>query len=186
MRITGGAARGIPLMCPKGDFVRPATDRMREAVFSSLGDMQDTACLDLFAGVGSYGLEALSRGAGKVTFVEKDRKCLQSLDKNLQAVKKSAGTSAQTQVLGQDVFAWLGQQKECTQDIIFLDPPYPLIAEKGGELLDVLRALVQPDVTLLFEMPGDCELSHPAWKAVKRIGRQGKDAPTIQVFKRSR
>ena len=72
MRITGGAARGIPLRAPKGSQTRPATDRMREAIFSRLGHRVSQARVaDLYAGTGSYGLEALSRGATQVHFFEK-------------------------------------------------------------------------------------------------------------------
>ena len=72
MRITGGAARGIPLRAPKGPLTRPATDRMREAIFSRLGSRVSQARVaDLYAGTGSYGLEALSRGAAQVHFFEK-------------------------------------------------------------------------------------------------------------------
>jgi 16S rRNA (guanine966-N2)-methyltransferase len=72
MRITGGKAKSISLMCPKGDLVRPATDRMRESVFSSLGpSIVGSEFIDLFAGTGSYGLESLSRGAKKAYLLRK-------------------------------------------------------------------------------------------------------------------
>ena len=75
MRISGGGARGIPLVVPKGDAVRPATDGMRQSVFSSLGARVSGArFLDLFAGSGAYGLEALSRGAAAGVFVEQNGK----------------------------------------------------------------------------------------------------------------
>ena len=74
MRITGGLARSIPLILPKGDAVRPATDALRQAVFSSLAArVAGARFLDLFAGSGAYGLEALSRGASSGVFVEKRR-----------------------------------------------------------------------------------------------------------------
>ena len=73
MRISGGLARGIPLLAPRGDAVRPATDSLRQAVFSSLGErVAGARFLDLFAGTGAYGLEAISRGAAGGVFVEKD------------------------------------------------------------------------------------------------------------------
>ena len=90
MRISGGAARGIPLMVPKGDAVRPATDGMRQAVFSSLGGrVVDAQFLDLFAGSGAYGLEALSRGAAGGIFVEQNGKTVECLRRNIAAVCKS-------------------------------------------------------------------------------------------------
>ena len=93
MRLSGGVARGIPLVVPPGDRVRPATDGMRQAVFSSLAALVPGAtCLDLFAGTGSYGLEALSRGAEKVVFVERNPKALGCLRRNLAAVERSLGS----------------------------------------------------------------------------------------------
>src|SRR3954454_24471036 len=90
MRISGGAARGITLVTPKGDAVRPATDGMRQAVFSSLGArVAGARFLDLFAGSGAYGLEALSRGAIAGTFVEQNGKAVACLRQNIAAVCKS-------------------------------------------------------------------------------------------------
>ena len=92
MRISGGQARGILLVVPKGDAVRPATDSMRQAAFSSLGAFVVGArFLDLFAGSGAYGLEALSRGAAGGVFVEKNAKAAACLRRNLAAVCKSLG-----------------------------------------------------------------------------------------------
>src|SRR5438132_7599808 len=90
MRISGGAARGIPLVVPRGDAVRPATDGMRQAVFSSLGErVVGARFLDLFAGSGAYGLEALSRGAAGGTFVEQNAKAAACIRQNITAVGKS-------------------------------------------------------------------------------------------------
>ena len=95
MRITGGKARGINLTTGRAAHVRPATDRMREAVFSSLGKAVESASvLDLFAGSGSYGMEALSRGAGSALFVEKHPQAVDALQRNLDAVLKSMGNPA--------------------------------------------------------------------------------------------
>jgi len=92
VRITGGKARGIPLAVPRGDAVRPATDALRQALFSSIGARVEGArFLDLFAGSGAYGLEALSRGAASGLFVERDRRTVTCLEKNLAAVSKSLG-----------------------------------------------------------------------------------------------
>ena len=92
MRITGGQARGIPLTLPKGDAVRPATDALRQAVFSSLAArVPGVRFLDLFAGSGAYGLEALSRGDSGAVFVEKDARTAGFIRGNIAAVCKSLG-----------------------------------------------------------------------------------------------
>src|SRR5947199_1862085 len=92
MRISGGIARGIPLSVPKGDRVRPATDGMRQAVFSSLGErVVGARFLDLFAGSGAYGLEAMSRGASGGSFVEQNAKAAACIRQNIAAVGKSLG-----------------------------------------------------------------------------------------------
>src|ERR1700712_2296679 len=92
VRISGGMARGIPLSVPKGDAVRPATDGMRPSVFLSLAArLPGATFLDLFAGSGAYGLEALSRGAAGGVFVERNAKAAGCLRLNLAAVCKSIG-----------------------------------------------------------------------------------------------
>src|SRR5436189_4564553 len=96
MRISGGVARGIPLRVPKGDAVRPATDGIRQSVFSSLAArVAGARFLDLFAGSGAYGLEALSRGAAGGTFVEKDARTVEFIHRNLAAVCKSLGRTTE-------------------------------------------------------------------------------------------
>ena len=94
MRISGGAARGVTLQVPKGDLTRPATDGMRQAVFSSLAArLPDARFVDLFAGSGAYGLEAFSRGAAGGVFVEQNAKAAACIRKNIAAVAKSAARS---------------------------------------------------------------------------------------------
>src|SRR5277367_393404 len=92
VRISGGLARGIELTVPRGDAVRPATDGMRQSVFSSLGALVEGArFVDLFAGSGAYGLEAFSRGASGGTFVERNAKASACLRTNIAAVCRSMG-----------------------------------------------------------------------------------------------
>src|SRR4051812_34352351 len=140
MRITGGLARGIPLAVPKGDAVRPATDGMRQAVFSSLaGRIPGARFLDLFAGSGGYGLEALSRGASGGVFVEKSAKAVACLRENIAAVSKSLGEAPDRVVLLQsDALAVpLGPGAE-VPDLVFIDPPYEIIAQIAPELFSRL------------------------------------------------
>src|ERR1700712_5064865 len=125
MRISGGKARGIPLIVPKGDAVRPATDGMRQAAFSSLGAyVVDARFLDLFAGSGAYGLEALSRGAAGGVFVEQNPKAAACVNQNIEAVCKSLGrTSRDLTVVKADARSVpLGGGE--VPDLVFIDPPY--------------------------------------------------------------
>ena len=132
MRISGGAARGITLKVPAGDTVRPATDALRQAVFSSLGErVVNARFFELFAGSGSYGLEALSRGAWGGTFVEKAPMTVTCLRENIEAVKKSILQSGPRefplQVVENDVLA--AAFPEPAPDLVFVDPPYEIITE---------------------------------------------------------
>src|SRR5688572_13197634 len=126
MRISGGGARGISLAVPKGDAVRPATDGMRQAVFSSLGArVADAQFLDLFAGSGAYGLEAVSRGASAGVFVEKNAKAAACVRQNIAAVCKSLGRSAEgLSVLQMDATAVPVGLNATPPDLVFVDPPY--------------------------------------------------------------
>ncbi|HUG13262.1 MAG TPA: RsmD family RNA methyltransferase [Opitutaceae bacterium] len=188
MRITGGRARGIPLLLPKGDRVRPAMDRMRQAVFSSLGAAVDGAVfVDLFAGSGSYGLEAVSRGAASGAFVEQDRKALACLNANLTAVCKSAGRdSAPFRLVGADAFIW--RPAEGVQaSLLFVDPPYRLIEANTERLFAAFDALLssEPGARVVFEMPAELELQQSGWSIVKRLGGGGAGSAVACVYART-
>lgn len=185
MRITGGLARGIPLVLPKGDAVRPATDAMRQAVFSSLAaHVADARFLDLFAGSGAYGLEAFSRGAAGGLFVEKDARTAAFIRQNIAAVAKSVGRSAESlQVTTGDATRLLPGD---APDLVFIDPPYEIIAEVGPALLGRLQDFLasKPEALVIFEMPGELELSAPGWTCVKQLGK-GARQPTVRIFRRT-
>lgn len=188
MRISGGAARGIPLLVPKGDAVRPATDGMRQAVFSSLGSrVVGARFLDLFAGSGAYGLEAWSRGAEGGTFVEKNARAVYCLRKNILAVSRSVGRDArELQVQQTDArtvtLAGTGDQ---LPDLVFVDPPYELIDELAGPLFARLASAFasKPTALVVFELPGEQELAPDGWVMLKRLGK-GARQPTVAFFSR--
>lgn len=130
MRVIAGLAKGRRLQSPKGETTRPMQDRVREAIFSSMGAaVVEASVLDLYAGTGSMGLEALSRGATNVTFVERDRFALESLRANVAAVALGG------RVVAQDVERFL---RSCTStfEIVFVDPPYP---DDDGSVASVLQ-----------------------------------------------
>lgn len=123
LRVIGGAARGVPLKAPDERTTRPTMDRIKESVFNILMPyITDTAILDIFAGSGSLGIEALSRGAKSAVFVDNGRKCRDIIMDNL---KKTRFTQQAT-VLAMDVekaLRYLSKNQE-KFDIIFMDPPY--------------------------------------------------------------
>jgi 16S rRNA (guanine966-N2)-methyltransferase len=188
VRISGGTARGITLVAPKGDAVRPATDGMRQAVFSSLGErVVGARFLDLFAGSGAYGLEALSRGAAGGTFVEKNAKAAACVRENLAAVCKSIGRgSAGVTVLQADALGVPTGAAGEVPDLVFVDPPYEIIAEVAprlfARLTEVLAA--KPDALVVFELPGELELAPAGWTLLKRLGK-GARQPTVTFFRRA-
>ena len=186
MRLTGGRARGVPLVVPGGEGVRPATDAMRQALFSSIASWIEGAIfLDLFAGSGAYGLEALSRGAYGGAFVEKDPETAACIRQNIAAVCKSLSCSgAKLQVINGDATT---APIELAPDLIFIDPPYHLISEVGPKLFARLTPLVaaKTDPLLLFEMPGELTLSPDGWTCVKRLGK-GSRQPTVCIFRTTR
>ncbi len=123
MRISAGEHRGRRLHSPKGSKTRPTSDLLRQALFNVLGArIQEARVLDLFAGTGAVGLEALSRGASHVTFVEVDRRAVESLRANLASLDLTAGARL---VVGHALPA-LARLKAAGEmfDCVFLDPPY--------------------------------------------------------------
>jgi 16S rRNA (guanine(966)-N(2))-methyltransferase RsmD len=137
LRVIAGELRGRKLRTVPGRGTRPTADRIREAVFSILGSaVPGSAVLDLFAGTGAYGIEALSRGAAGAVFVEIGREALQVLQANLAA----CGLSAQSRVIRCNAAAGLNclTASGLTFDLVFIDPPYEagLIAPALRHLLD--------------------------------------------------
>lgn len=190
MRISGGTARGITLAVPKGDAVRPATDGMRQAVFSSLGArVVDARFLDLFAGSGAYGLEAVSRGAAGGVFVEQNAKAAACIRQNIAAVAKSLGTAAPAAgaltVVQADARS-VPAGGAGVPDLVFIDPPYELIADLAPALFAKIADLLapKPDAIVVFEYPGELELAPAGWALLKRLGK-GARQPTVGFFRRA-
>lgn len=189
MRISGGKARGITLVVPRGDAVRPATDGMRQAVFSSLGArVADARFLDLFAGSGAYGLEAVSRGAKAGVFVEQSGKAVAYVRKNIEAVCKSVGREAreltvvQADARGVPAAALaLG-----VPDLVFIDPPYELIPDLAPGLFARLSEVLASngEAIVVFEYPGELEIAPAGWTLLKRLGK-GARQPTVGFFRRN-
>lgn len=122
MRVITGTARGKKLQSPKGDQVRPTADRVKEAVFSALQfDLPGAAFLDLFAGSGQMGIEALSRGAARAVFIDQSRESCALVIDNL----KATGLFASAQVSALPALQYLATAKE-KFDLIYVDPPYDL------------------------------------------------------------
>ncbi len=135
MRIIAGSFGGRRLVAPKGLSARPTQDRVREAWFSILGqEVQEARVLDLFAGSGALGLEALSRGAVSATFVEKARHSLEALEKNIATLDVGDATK----VMKMDALKFAEGLGEGAYDLVFADPPYDLGA--GSKLIAMFRA----------------------------------------------
>ncbi len=125
MRVIAGAARGMPLRAPQGRGTRPITDRVKETLFAILGDrVPESRVLDLYAGSGAIGIEALSRGAASADLVEQARGALEALRANLVATR----TDADARVHATDVEAFLRATTAGPWDLVVLDPPYEVRA----------------------------------------------------------
>ena len=145
MRVIAGTYGGRRLVTPKGAATRPTADRVREALFSALGDVSERTALDLFAGSGALGIEALSRGAASAVFVERARPALDALRGNLATL----GISADVHAGDARAFVRNAAQAGRTYDLVFVDPPYR-DAERLARELDLVRVL-SPDGRLVTE-----------------------------------
>ena len=169
MRVIAGSAGGIRLAVPKRG-VRPTMDRVKAAIFSSLGDsMVGARVLDLFAGSGALGIEALSRGASSVVFVEGDRQSAEIIENNL------AKTKLKGRVRQQDVFEFLRHASGAEMfDVIFADPPYE--KTEGGERFtekllanEVLAQLMDRDgIFVLEKQPAEALPEMKLWRLLRQ------------------
>ena len=190
MRITGGKARGIALNSPKSQITRPATDRTRESLFASLANsIEDVNCIDLFAGSGSYGFEALSRGAKSCLFIESNRTAIECIKQNAQTVVKSAVLKLEAiQIKQSDLLKAHSASNQQCFDFIFLDPPYALWKSHSKYLLDTLALSCANETTqLIIECPCELKLNEISshWCLGKKLGKEGKGKPNIQIYKRA-
>ncbi|MBN2803960.1 MAG: 16S rRNA (guanine(966)-N(2))-methyltransferase RsmD [Deltaproteobacteria bacterium] len=155
MRIISGTAKGRRLDVPKNDTVRPTTDRVREALFSSLGSkIQDAKILDLFAGSGSLGIESLSRNASHVTFIEKSKNTALLLKKNITGT----GFEKESKVIICDAISYLKRVTETKSekfDLIFLDPPYRTTLLQDCINMNNLIDIININGIIIAEHPSD-------------------------------
>jgi 16S rRNA (guanine966-N2)-methyltransferase len=144
VRVVAGSFKGRRLSAPRGVRTRPTADRVREALFSMLGDVEGERVLDLYAGSGALGIEALSRGASSATFVERDPAALAAIERNLAAVGVDAP------VVRQDVARYLGRA-DGEFDLVFCDPPYDSASALAGTLAEHLPAVTGADARIVTE-----------------------------------
>lgn len=166
MRVIAGTARGRRLVAPEGPATRPTPDRVREATFNALGSLHaviDATVLDLFAGSGALGIEALSRGAAHATFVDQDRAARAAVEQNLAAT----GLADRATVVASPVDRFLAAAGDRRWDLALIDPPYEQTDDGWLDLLDALPA----DLAVL---ESNREVEPPfGWEVIrsKRYGR---------------
>ena len=178
MRVIAGRFGGRRLQAPKGrTTTRPTSDRVREAIFSMLGDLHEARVLDLFAGTGALGIEALSRGAARAVFVERDGAALAALRANLRAL--GLGEDAAEVRRGDALAALRSASADAeTYDLVLIDPPYRRAGEIGGELPSALAPLLSEQARVVVESDRRAPLEL-FWGEVERERRYGDTTITI-------
>ncbi len=148
MRVVAGIYGGRKLTAPAGSETRPTSDRVREALFSVLGpSIQGARVLDLFAGSGALGIEALSRGAAHAVFVDRSHKAIQAVRANLTAL----GIEAEVRPIEARAALRAASGRCEAYDLVFLDPPYRRAAELGRELSEAMAAVLAPGARVVTE-----------------------------------
>jgi 16S rRNA (guanine966-N2)-methyltransferase len=150
MRVIAGRLGGRRLRAPRGAHVRPTSDRVREAIFAMLASVEGAVVLDLFAGTGALGIEALSRDAGRATFVERDRATAGVLRENLEALGLGPDIA---EVRACDAIQALRAARERDEkyDLVFIDPPYRGAGAWSGRLVETLPPLLAPGARIVVE-----------------------------------
>jgi 16S rRNA (guanine966-N2)-methyltransferase len=148
--VIAGELGGRHIRAPSGRVTRPTSDRVREALFAMLGEIAGAHALDLFAGSGGLGIEALSRGAAQAVFVERDALALRALRGNLHSLELSP---PRAQVRRADAFAALrsARRRQETYDLVLIDPPYAQARDWGPELSAALAPLLAMAARVIVE-----------------------------------
>jgi 16S rRNA (guanine966-N2)-methyltransferase len=147
VRIIAGSRKGHTIHAPRGRETRPTSDRVRENVFNLVGPVDGAAVLDLYAGSGALGLEALSRGAARAVFVERDGEAARAIERNLDKLRLG-GT-----VLRRDAVAALATEAGAGRkyDLVLVDPPYEMYLDLQPQLARYLPAVLAEDGLLVLE-----------------------------------
>ena len=183
-RIIAGSARGRRLKTPHGEATRPTSDRVREALFSTLesqlGSLTGLRFLDLYAGTGAVGLEAVSRGAGVLTAVESDRRTARLVQQNATTLGFH-----RTEVLVASVARTLAHHARAPYDVVFADPPYPM---ENGEVEHALALLVEHHWVAtgsLVVLERSARSVEPVWPAGLRLDRTKQYGETVLWYVRA-
>jgi 16S rRNA (guanine966-N2)-methyltransferase len=149
VRVVAGAHKGRSLVAPKGNATRPTSDRVREAIFSILASVEGAQVLDLFAGSGALGIEALSRGATAATFVDSASDAVAAIRQNLEYLGQRAEVLRMPAKRALACTPITGRQ----YDLVFLDPPYRLAGALGPELSQALPPILAPGARVVDQSP---------------------------------
>jgi 16S rRNA (guanine966-N2)-methyltransferase len=171
MRIVSGSSKGARIYAPRGRDTRPTSDRVREAAFAIVGSVEGLAVLDLFAGSGALGLEALSRGAAGVVFVESDPAALEAIEKNLAKLRLEGA-----RVVRSDAVKYLATSPE-RYDVVFLDPPYEMVESLRMPLAEHLPRVLAEGGLVVFETAAGVQPELPL--AVHSTRRHGSTQLTV-------
>lgn len=147
MRVVAGSLKGRHLQPPRGRGTRPTQDRVREAIFSVLGQVQGARVLDLFAGSGALAIEALSRGAASATMVDSSRPAVGAIRRNIGGLEIEAEVRHQTA----DTFLARARRERRQYDLVFVDPPYGRAGGLGQRLSAALIPVLAPHARVTVE-----------------------------------
>ena len=164
MRIIAGSHRGRTIQAPPGRDTRPTSDRVRENVFNLVGPVDGATVLDVYAGSGALGLEALSRGAERVVFVENDAGAIRAIERNLDTLN-FRGT-----ILRRDAIATLAAEASADRkyDLVLVDPPYDMYLDVQPQLARYLPTILAEDGLLIVETDARVEPELPLPRRTSR------------------
>jgi 16S rRNA (guanine(966)-N(2))-methyltransferase RsmD len=158
VRIIAGSRKGHTIFAPRGLDTRPTSDRVREAAFNLIGPVDGASVLDLFAGSGAMGLEALSRGADRAVFVELDREAARAIERNLDRLGLTGAAVLRSDAVQALAAEGAGGRR---YDLVLVDPPYAMFADLQPQLARYLPAVIAADGLVVVESDARTEPELP-------------------------